>query len=147
MFQYVNEVFDKIEKATGPEKEQLLRHWGALHPYNMLLSLNFNDNVALDVPEGMPGFNVYKRDEATHPDLFQTTLAQQIKRLKSIIKGKNNLPKAKREHIFIQVLEGISPKEADVLVFAKDKQLTELYPSITFEFVQKVFPNYCFKKE
>lgn len=144
MQEYVNEVFEKIEKAkTSEEKLTLLKQYGAVHPYNMLLSLNFNDNLELDLPEGTPP---YKRDEATHPDMFQTTLAQQIRRLKSLIKGKNNITKIKREYIFIQVIEGIPPKEADVLIFCKDKQLTELYPSITFDLVKKVFPSYCIKK-
>ena len=67
MIEYVNEVFERIDKAKGNEKETLLRTYGAKHPYNMILSLNFDDYVSLDVPEGVPPF---KRDEASHPDTF-----------------------------------------------------------------------------
>lgn len=136
---YVDEVFDKIDKASGDEKVALLKEWGSKHPYNMLLSLNFDDRVQFDLPEGMPP---YKRDESQHPDTYQTTLSQQIKRLGAIIKGRNNLPRLKREAIFIQVLEGIPHKEADVLVFAKDGALNELYPTITRELVAEHFPNF-----
>lgn len=142
MKEYVNEIFEKINNAkTVKERKQLLQEYGSKHPYNLILSLNFDSTLQLDLPEGMPPF---KRDEATHPDLFGTTLAQQIRRVGPLFKGSNQaLPKIKREHIFIQILEGIPPKEADVLIFAKDKALEELYPKITKTLVKELFPNYC----
>jgi hypothetical protein len=140
MHKYADEILSEIDKAEGDKKTELLKKYGAAVPFNMLLSLNFNSNIKLDVPDGQPPYNV-RLDE--HPDTFQTTLAQQIKRLMNIVHGRNNLPKTKREHIFIQVLEGIPPKEAEVLIFAKDGALTELYPTITKEFVATVFPHYC----
>ena len=139
MIEYINEKLDKIDKAKGKDKEELLKQMGAVHPLNMILSLNFDEHVKLDVPEGVPP---YKRDEATHPDLFPTTLQAQLPRLRAILKG-NRLKRLQKEAIFIQVLEGIPPKEADVLLYAKDRALTELYPTITKELVKKIFPNYC----
>ena len=140
---YVDEVLTKIDKAEGDEKIALLKQYGAVHPYNMLLSLNFDERVQINVPEGVPP---YKQDESQHPDTYQTTLSQQIKRVGGILKGRSeNMPKMQRESIFIQILEGIPPKEAEVLVFAKDKALGELYPTLTFDFVKEYFPNYCFK--
>ena len=137
---YVNEIFEKIEKATGEEKSNLLKLHGSQHPYDMLLALNFDDRISLDLPPGVPP---YKQDLTIHPDMYQSTLQQQIKRLKTIVKGRaDNIAKLRKEYIFIQTLEGIPPKEAEVLLFAKDKALTELYPSITREFVESVFPNF-----
>lgn len=145
-FEYTYEVFSKIDKEEDEEKKlALLKEYGAKLPFNMLLSLNFNDNRRLAVPEGVPP---YKRDEAMHPDGFPTSLAQQIKRLTSIVKGRSeNIPKVQREYIFIQVLEAVPPKEADDLVFCKDKALEELYPTITAELVAKVFPEYVVKND
>lgn len=141
---YVDEVLSLIDKAEGDEKIRLLKEWGGQHPYNMLLSLNFNDNIAVNVPSGVPP---YKQDESQHPDTFQTTLSQQIKRVASILKGRSeNMKRLQREGIFIQILEGIPPKEAEVLIFAKDKALTELYPTITFDLVKEHFPSFCVKK-
>lgn len=138
---YVDEVLTKIDKAEGDEKVRLLKQYGSQHPYNMILSLNFDDRVRVNVPEGVPP---YKQDESQHPDTFQTTLSQQIKRMGGILVGRSeHIPKMQRESIFIQILEGIPPKEAEVLIFAKDKALTELYPTITFDFVKEHFPNYC----
>jgi len=142
---YVDEVLSKIDKAEGEEKEELLKKYGAMHPYNMILALNFDDRVQVNVPEGVPP---YKQDESQHPDTYQTTLSQQIKRIGSILKGRSeHMSRLQRESIFIQVLEGIPPKEAEVLIFAKDKALGELYPTITFDLVKTYFPNYCIKLE
>ena len=145
MFKYVDEMLDKIDKATGDEKLSLMKEHGGSHPLNMIFSLNCDELVNLAVPSGVPP---YKRDESVHPDTCQTTLQQQLKRLLSIVKGKSeHIPAMQREFIFIQVLEGIPYKEADVLLFAKDKALHELYPTLTHEFICSVFPAYCRKKD
>lgn len=139
--EYVNDIFEKINKTKSKaKKEELLREWGARHPYNLILSLNFSNLATLDLPSGAPPF---KRDDETHPDLFKTTLAKEIRRLGAIMKTSfPKIDRARREHIFIQVLESIPPKEADVLLKAKDRQLEEMYPTITRELVGKCFPNY-----
>lgn len=138
---YADEMLDQIDKAEGEAKVTLLKKYGAGFPLNMILSLNFDNSIKLDLPEGMPPYN---RDETRHPDTYNTLLQQEVKRLKSLLVGATpSLPKAKKESIFIQILEGISAKEGDVLIFAKDKALGELYPSITKDFVKKEFPNYC----
>lgn len=142
---YVDEILAAIDKAEGEEKEKLLKEWGSQHPINMILSMNFNDNVVLNLPEGVPP---YKQDLTQHPDTFQTTLAHEIKRLMGILKGRSeHIPAVRRESMFIQMLEGIPPKEAEVLIFAKDKALIELYPTITFDFVNKEFPAFCVKRQ
>lgn len=125
------------EAPTEAEQVTLLKKWGGTVPLSMLLSLNFNKNVALDLPEGTPP---HKRDEATHFDLF-SPLATQIGRLKICLKN-SAARKLDKERVFIQVLENISPQEADVLIFAKDKALEELYPNVTPVLVSKVFPQY-----
>lgn len=128
------------DAETEDKKIELLKKWGNQLPLNMLLSLNFNDKVKLDLPEGMPP---YKRDESVNADLM-TPLSGQIHRLKACKEG-SGIKKVDRERVFIQVLEQISHKEADVLCACKDKQLNELYPNITSDLVSKVFPNYVVK--
>lgn len=141
MFKYVNEILEEIEKAKGKKKIDLLKEHGAVAPLSLLLSLNFDETIKLELPPGMPP---HKRDEASHPDTFQTTLVRELPRMKIFFKGMYpDMSKMKKEHQFIQMLEGIPPKEADVLVHVKDKALTEMYPSITKDLVKKYFPNYC----
>ncbi len=117
---------------------ELLQKWGNTLPLNMLLSLNFDSTIALDLPPGTPP---HKRDEQTHFDLF-APLASQLVRLKACLKT-SNIRKMDKERVFIQVIENVSPAEADILVACKDKALTEMFPKITKELVAKVFPVYA----
>jgi hypothetical protein len=43
--------------------------------------------------------------------------------------------------VFVQILEGIHWQEADLVVAAKDKDISKLYPNVTREVVRKAFPN------
>ena len=42
--------------------------------------------------------------------------------------------------MFINILEGLHPKEAELLVLTKDKRLTDKY-KITFENVKESYPD------
>ncbi len=132
------EFLDMIAKLEGEEQEAKLKEYGALSPLNFLLAMNFDSNVVLDLPSGMPPYN---RNESDHQDLY-APLSTCIKRIMLCTKQNTQTRKVKKEHVFIQMLEGINPKEADILVACKDKALHELYPTITKELVQKVFPAY-----
>lgn len=134
---YANEFLDAISKAEGDEQMKLLREYGSKPPLSYLLSLNFNSDIKLALPTGMPP---YKRDEATNPELFPT-LASLIARLKNCM-IQSTIPKIKKEQIFIEMLETISPAEADILVSCKDKALHEMYPKITADLVKSAFPAY-----
>lgn len=143
---YADEILKSIDEARDEEKIDLLKKHGSVPPLNFILSLNFREDLDLGIPEGMPPLEIYKRDEVTHPDLFPSILQTEIKRILSIYQNKDKLQKSRREHIFLQVLESIPPKEADVLIYAKDHALTELYPTITYQLVESVFPSYCNKR-
>lgn len=131
------EILKAINDAEGDERERLLREWGNQTPLSYVLSFNFNSQMKFELPDGVPP---YKRDEATNTD-FQGALCHVVKRLANCFPG-NKIPKIKKERTFIDVLESVPPKSADIILAMKDKSLTELYPNITKELVQKVFPNF-----
>lgn len=136
---FANEFLDEISKAPeGEEREAKLRQYGALSPLNFLLSMNFDTTIKFQLPDGMPP---YKRDEAVHQDL-NAPLSTCIKRILNCLVSTPRLTKTRKEFMFIQILEGIGHQEADILVACKDRALEELYPLITKELVQKVFPAY-----
>lgn len=133
---FANEFLDLIGKDSNI-KAALWEH-GKKPPLNFLLAMNFDKRIEFDLPEGMPPYN---RNEADHPDMY-APLASNIRRIMTCLKTDGRHPRWKKENIFIQMLEGCNPKEADILVFAKDKALHELYPWLTIELVKEVFPDY-----
>ncbi len=136
---HAHEMLKAINDAEDDAKQQeLIRLYGLKPPLNMLLSLNFKSSVSLALPPGQP--STLSRDEATHEDLM-TPLATQIGRLKTCVPN-HPAKKMDKERVFIQILETIPPKDADVLVACKDKVLHEMFPNIKVDNLKAVFPNY-----
>ena len=55
------------------------------------------------------------------------------------IVGNPNINSMKREMMFIQLLEGLSAGEAQVLCLAKDRSLSKKYKGLTAKMVQEAF--------
>ena len=71
-----------------------------------------------------------------------TSLRREWKNLFHFIKGGNNtLSTLRRETMFIQMLEGLHPKEAEIICLVKDKKLKDLYPKITYDIVKEAYPD------
>lgn len=136
---HIYQIMEKIDKETDLQKKKMLiwEH-GQKPPFNMLWALNFCDRISLELPEGDPP---YKHDGETNEDIFPSSLAQEIRKVGNCMTGVK-IAKWKKENIFTQVCEAIPLKDAQVLVFAKDKALTELYPTITKELIAEIFPAY-----
>lgn len=69
-----------------------------------------------DLPEGMPP---YKRDENAPIGITDSTLHSHARRL-YVFDKKTDIPTAKKEALFIGMLESIHFKEADLIVEVKD---------------------------
>ena len=134
------EILGAIEKAKDQEKINLMKEYGAKVPLSMLLTLNFRSDLKLDLPEGMPPMDTKDMDMTVHPD-FQGHLGAGIHRLKNCLTT-NPIKKFKKEQVFYEVMVNSPIQDRDILCACKDKQLEELYPSITAEFVKSVFPSY-----
>jgi hypothetical protein len=78
-------------------------------------------------------------------NLEKTSIRKSINQLSYFIAGKRsgaayNLRPAKRENMFITLLQGLHPSEAEILCLVKDKDLTSKY-KITFENVKNAYPD------
>ena len=54
--------------------------------------------------------------------------------------GNNDLTTTRREMIFINMLQGLHPREAEILVLIKDKDLQTKY-NITIDNVKQAYPD------
>lgn len=81
------------------------------------------------LPEGEPPFRPNPNPIGMTPAIFQ----QEINKFYVFCRA--DLTAAKRETIFVQLLEAIHPSEAKVLLAIKDQTLTKLYPNITRKLV------------
>ena len=71
----------------------------------------------------------------------RTTLRKEWTKLYNFVKGGNDqLNSLRRETMFIQILEGLHPLDAEILCLVKDKKLYDKY-KITKENVSEAYPN------
>lgn len=83
-------------------------------------------------------------ESATGQDLDgrgKTSLRKEYQNLYHYVRGGNNtLTTIRREMMFINLLQGLHPKEAELLILTKDKKLTDKY-KITFDNVREAYPD------
>ena len=83
------------------------------------------------LPEGMPE-NV-KMDKDIPDGMGETTIQMEWRRIKSFLDPNSNLrnlPVWKQEMNWVQILEGLHWKEAEILTCIKDGNLLESYPKL-----------------
>ena len=83
-------------------------------------------------------------ESATGQDLDgrnKTSIRHEYKNFYHFVKGGNNeLSTTRREMIFINMLQGLHPKEAEVLCLVKDKDLNSKY-NVSLDNVKQAYPN------
>ena len=134
----VSEIFQKVSNAkTKKEKIALLKKYST-PAVRALLIWNYDESVISMVPSG----EVPYRKNDSPPGTDHTMLFHEYKKLYHYVKGGNDgLNKIKREQMFVQLLEALHPKQADIISLVKDKELEEVYPKVTLDVVKEAFPD------
>ena len=98
---------------------------------------NFDETVISVLPVGDVPYN--KNEVPVGTD--HTSLRREYKHLYNFVKGGNDgLSGLRRETMFIQMLEGLHPEEAELICLCKDKRLAEKY-KITYDIVKQAYPD------
>ena len=160
------EVLDLVSRQrTKAKKIQVLKKYEETY-LKMLLIWNFDDSVVSALPAGQVPYNGFDEQNTYSGTLTtkitedvrsmhengsfslgvsdqqgQTTLRRESKNFYRFIRGgQDSLKPIRRETIFINILEGIHPLEAEILILVKDKKLGEVY-KITRDIVQEAYPD------
>ena len=162
---FVYEVFDACSKQrTKAKKVEVLKRY-AHDSVMAVLIWNFDESIVSLLPEGEVPYGNTREDNSVTGSLSDkindavnmmkesgsTSLGSQDQGKASIraeytkfynfLKGGNNgLSSLRRETMFINILEGLHPLEAEILVLVKDKRLTDKY-KITKEVVSLAYPQ------
>ena len=133
----VSEIFQKVSNAkTKKEKIALLKKYST-PAVRALLIWNYDESVISMVPSG----EVPYRKNDSPPGTDHTMLFHEYKKLYHYVKGGNDgLNGLRRESMFVQMLEGLHPREADLVCLVKDKELTKKY-KVTLEMVKEAYPD------
>ena len=134
---FVHEIFELVSKQRSKAKKVEVLKEQRCDALTALLIWNFDDSIISLLPEGEVPYE--KNEVPVGTD--HTSLRKEWKNLYNFVKGGNDsLSKTRRESMFIQILEGLHPNEADVLCLVKDKKLAAQY-KITRDVVEQAYPD------
>jgi hypothetical protein len=132
----ISEILQKAHNAkTKAEKIQILQQNNSA-ALRMIFIINYDESIVSLMPEGEPPFTKNEAPIGTE----HTNLIHESRLLHHFFKGGSDIPSIRRERMFIQMLEGLHPDEADVLIKAKDKVLGKRF-KVTKSCVQEAFPE------
>jgi hypothetical protein len=133
----MNEILDLVsQQRTNEKKIEVLKEYET-DALKALLIWNFDDSVISLLPVGEVPYKPNEKPLGTD----HSSLRREHKYLYNFVKGGNDtLPRVRRETMFIQILEGLHPSEAEILCLVKDKKLTDKY-KITKDIVGKAYPD------
>jgi len=160
------EVLDLISRQRSKAKKvEILQRYNH-DALRMVLIWNFDETIVSALPEGPVPYSGYA-EQTTQSGTLSTKITEEVRRMYStgsfsigtsdqsakttlrreckhfyhFIRGGNNgLTSIRRETMFINLLEGLHPLEAEIVCLVKDKKLSDKY-KITKEIVSEAFPQ------
>ena len=154
-----------LSREAKAKKIEVLRKYEHVS-LKVLFIWNFDDSVVSMLPEGEVPYSGYEEQTTSSGTLTtkiseevrkmhntgsfsmgssdkqgHTTIRREYKNFYHFVKGGNNgLNNIRRETMFINILEGLHPLEAEIICLVKDKKLSDRY-KITKELISEAYPD------
>jgi len=163
---FVFEVLDAVSKQrTKAKKVEVLQRYGDLS-LKMVLKWNFDTSIKSALPEGEVPYNDFD-DQNNHVVTLSGKITDEVRRMhdtgsfslgssdkqghttvrreakhfyRFVRGGDDAMNQVRRETMFINVLQGLHPLEAEIIVLVKDGNLEDAY-KITRDVVEEAFPD------
>jgi hypothetical protein len=160
------EVFDLVSRQrSNAKKVELLQKYADIS-LKALLIWNFDESVISMLPDGPVPYSGYE-EQNTYSGTLSTKISEEVRKMHEtdsfsigssdqqghttirreyknfyhFVKGGNDsMNNIRRETMFINILEGLHPLEAEILCLVKDKKLDTKY-KITKEIVAEAYPD------
>ena len=163
---FVFEVLDLVSKQkTKAKKVEVLKKYDEFHLRTLFL-WNFDTTIESALPDGEVPYQSYD-DQNTYSGTLstklqedirsmyetgsfsmgvsdqqgRTTIRREVKNFYHFVKGGNDaMNNMRRESMFINILQGLHPLEAEIICLVKDGNLSDKY-KITREIVEAAYPD------
>ena len=163
---FLFEVLDLVskQKSNAKKVEVLVKY---VEPcLKAILIWNFDESIVSMLPEGPVPYSAFE-DQTIHSGNLSTKITEEVRKMHEtgsfslgssdkqghttirkeyknfyhFIKGGNDgLNNIRRESMFINLLQGLHPLEAEIICLVKDKKLADKY-KITKEIVSEAYPD------
>ena len=160
------EVFDLVSRQRSKAKKiEVLKKYEHVSLKSLFI-WNFDDSVVSVLPEGEVPYVGYD-DQNTYSGSLSTKISEEVRKMhemsnfslgvsddqgrttirrefkhfyRFIRGGQDSLNAIRRETMFINILQGLHPLEAEIICLVKDKKLEDKY-KITQEIVAEAYPD------
>ena len=162
---FAYEVLDAASKMRSKaNKVEVIRRYGD-NSLKAVLIWNFDESIVTLLPEGEVPYGSNLEDETNSGSLSgkindavgkmnelgsqslgsqdqgSTTIRKEFTKFYNFLKGGNpGMSSLRRESMFINILQGLHPLEAEILILVKDKKLTDKY-KVTKEVAGEAYPE------
>lgn len=131
----IHEILDEADKQPDVQARAEVLKKNSSKQLKLILDYTFNKNLHFDLPHGDPP----PYTPSGGMDL-EHAMYQEADRFYVLLKGgQSRLTRARKEEMFMRMLETVHPKDVPVLVGIKDKKLPQA--NVTREVVQAAFPT------
>ena len=163
---FVFEVLDLVSKQkTKAKKVEVLKKYDEFHLRTLFL-WNFDTTIESALPDGDVPYQSYGDQTSYSGSLStkmqediramhetgsfsmgvsdqqgRTTIRREVKNFYHFVRGGNDgMNNMRRESMFINILQGLHPLEAEIICLVKDGNLSDKY-KITREIVEEAYPD------
>ena len=98
-----------------------------------ILELTYDNRLTWALPEGNPPYEPLDKSMDN-----QGMLYSEMRRMYVFLEGKANVSQARREQMFVQILETVDPDDAKLLIEAKDRKIKGCSKAT----VKQAFPDF-----
>jgi hypothetical protein len=132
----LSEVLQKLGKIKSKKDKVLYLKDNNTDALRQIIKSSFDPKIKWALPYGEVPYVQNEAPEGTEHNV----LAYEVRKLYHFIQsGNSKISQTKREMMFVQMLEGLHPDEADVLIAAKDKILHQKYKGLSINVVKEAF--------
>jgi hypothetical protein len=158
---FQHEILELVSKQRTKEKKiEVLKEYRNDALVSILI-WNFDESIRSALPEGpVPYSSVQEQTSGndtlsgtidkqlnnpqaidSYSNAKRTSLRKEVNIFYNFIQnGNNDISNIRRETMFINLLEGLHPLEAEILILTKDKQLDSKY-KITLPIISEAYPD------
>lgn len=131
----ISEILEQTSKLKNKTEKIAFLRANYTKQLHFILEHVFNPNIKFLLPEGKPPYTPSQTGEG------QGMLYSQARKLYLFVEGGHaTLKQLRREQLFIELLESVDPKDAELLLYIKDKKLP--YKNITAILIKEAFGDY-----
>jgi hypothetical protein len=131
------ELLKHVSELPAKDRSSALKTIAGLKPdLQKVLQLTYHKNLVFDLPEGDPPYR-----PLDVPDNWgYNRMPKELRKVGYFIQGvQNNLTKFQKEKMFIDILESVSPEEAQLFLMIKNKKIT--YKGFSRKLIEESLPE------